>query len=552
MSSCLSKEDLRMARRESVPSTRFTSLTWALWVVVSVMPLLAYASPLWNNLLADTPIADLVWIPVIALSWAAWNIVSRSTSSTDDDELNLILGGLLAALTGLALVLAPSRWPTTFVHNHAGLLLWPFWILAMTWLIWGLSFTRRISGPLLYLLLVWPPIFAGLANSTQTILVTWAVSILTLFSHMIPWITPVKPTGTFAVLYQHHPFLVVVAQACSGADSLLGSAIIIPVIWFLFKGSFKSKLAISVIALVGALVLNWMRLAIIVVAVHFIGPHFTFAYIHPALGFVLFAFLVTSLMFLFRPFGLEIPANRSSHRLKLPGWGRIGSAVIMSSTAFALLWPLFSLPQGSFGNPSKVTAYNVHTFLPSLASFSKTPVYYANESSVLGMGSATQADTYTQKTGKQALVEMWSTPNATALATYGFHSCLLYHGDALAAVQSFQLLPGVVATAYAVELPPNHVGGRRSTYVDVEWNNAILYKGHIHYMRWSIASFPQSIPVVPTSVAISRRVLPLSPVQAMVTPQSSGHWTAATAATRQTLITLAQTVFSRSIAPTHA
>lgn len=539
-----------MLSRERTLPTRLAPLTWALWLTVSVVPLLAYASPLWNNLLADTPIADLAWIPVISLAWAAWNIVSERVTQPEDHDLTLILGSLLAMITGLALVLAPARWPAIFVHDHAGLLLWPVWILAMTWLFWGLSFTRRILAPLLYLVLVWPPIFQGLANATQTLLVNWAVRILTLFSHTVSWIAPMHPLGTFSVLYQSHPFLVVVAQACSGADSLLGSAIILPLVWFFFRGPLPSKFIMSLAALMGALVINWIRLAIIVLAVHIIGPSFTFTYIHPALGFVLFAILSIGLMVLFRPLGLQMPALQHNASLSLPGSGRVGIAIILSATAFALLWPLFSLPQGSFGKPLPVATYNVKTFLPALASFTQHSVYYANESSVLGMGSATQADIYTQQSGaKHALVEMWSTPSANALATYGFHSCLLYHGDALAAVQSFQLRPGVIATAYAVTLPPNYVGGPRSTYVDVEWNNAVFYKGRVHYMRWSIASFPQSAPTLPN---LSRTILPLSPIQNMVAPQSHGHWTKTTSNTRTTLIALAQRIFARSMSSVHA
>ena len=541
-----------MTRVEKPAAPRITPLLWVLWILVSIAPLMAYASPLWNNLLADTPIADLVWIPIIALGWAMWNIVTGDRNAPDDSELNIILGGILAVMTGLALVLVPERWPAFFVYDHAGLLLWPFWILAMSWLFWGLPSTRKIAAPLVYLLLVWPPIFEGLANATQSILVRWAIGVLTLFAQHVSWLAPTAATGTFSVLYHHQPFLVVVAQACSGADSLLGSAIIIPAMWFMFRGRVRSKIWLSLIALVGALVLNWVRLAIIVVAVHLLGPYLTFTYIHPVLGFVLFALLAVGLMLLFRPFRLTLPRVTHDSPLRLPGWGRVGSAVVLSGLVLGFLWPLFSLPRGSFGNPSPVAAYDVRTFLPSLPTLAKTSVYYANESSVLGIGSATQADMYSMRAGSgQALVEMWSTPNATALATYGFHACLLYHGDTLRAVQSFQLVPGVIATAYAVELPPNQVGGPRSTYVDIEWNDAITVHGHIHYMRWSIAAFPQTTPAMPALTSTGHPLQALSPIQAMVAPASQGQWSPTALRTRTNLVALAQDIFAQSLHSAH-
>ncbi|PSR22692.1 MAG: exosortase [Sulfobacillus acidophilus] len=522
---------------------------WALWVAVSVAPLLAYASPLWNNLLADTPIADLVWIPIIALGWTMWNILSIPTNPAhDDSELNIILGGLLALITGLALVIAPERWPAFFVHDHAGLLLWPLWLLAMTWLLWGLTVTRQLLWPLLYLLLVWPPIFEGLANATQSVLVRWAVAILTTLSHHVTWLSPAAATGTFAVVHHGQPYLVVVAEACSGADSLLGAAIIIPVVWFVFRGSLRGKFIISLLALLGALVLNWVRLAIIVFAVHVIGPTFTFAYIHPVLGFVLFALLAVGVMALFAPFGLHAPALPHDVTRTFPGWGRTGSAIVIATAVAVLLWPLVSLPRGSFGNPSPVATFNVRTFLPSLSAFDKRAVYYANESSVLGLGSATQADLYSYHGGQgQALVEMWSTPDASALATYGFHACLLYHGDNLAATRSFQLVPGVVATAYAVVLPPNHVGGPRSTYVDVEWSDAVSVHGHTQYIRTSIAAFSSSRPHLGHLPQSAVHLLSLSPVQAMIAPASTGHWSPSLLQTRTVLVDMAQQLFAQSL-----
>ncbi len=523
------------------------SAYWLLWIIVSVIPLLAYANPLWNNLLADTPIADLIWIPIIALGWALWNILANNSSEPEDGELNLILGAMLAIMIGAALVLAPERWPTLFVHDHGGLLLWPFWILAMTWLFWGLPATRAVLAPLTYLFLVWPPIFAAIANATQNVLVRWAVESLMLLAHHVKWLAPSLPFGTFLVSYHHYPVLVVVAQACSGADSLLGSAIVIPVLWFAFKGRVINKIGISLIALLGSLIINWVRLAVIVLSVHTIGPKFTFADIHPVLGFLLFAMLVASLMLLSRPFGLSVPPLAAS-RVKKPGWGRMGSAAIFAALIFILSWPLFSLPKGSFGNPSTVPVFNPRTFLPRLTGFVQNPVYYANESSILGLGSATQADMYSlQKGGGQALVEMWSTPFASKLATYGFHACLLYHGDSLQAVQSFQLVPGVIATAYSVQLPPNHVGGPRSTYVDVEWNNAVMVHGQERYMRWSIAAFPHNAPSLPPGFDHSRPLQPLSVVQSMVAPASQGHWNPTLLKTRATLIAMAGKIFRQSL-----
>lgn len=519
------------------------------WILASTAPLIAYASPLWQNLLADTPIADLIWIPVLTLAWAMWLVKRVPLTRQDDRDLDLILGAGLALLTGMALVIGPERWPSFFVFDHAGLLLWPLWLLAITWLFWGMKTTRSLIAPLLYLLLVWPPIFEGMANATQGVLVRWAVSVLTLVSHEVAWLKPrhAQIFGTFAVAYHSTPVVVVVAQACSGADSLLSAAIVIPVIWFLLRGSWQSKAWLSSIALAGALVLNWIRLAIIVSCVHLLGPNLTFAYIHPVLGFVLFGLLAVVVGLLFRPFRLSLPLRQPA-RSEIPvGWGRVITALVLAGGVLFLVWPLTALPKGSFGNPEPVSQFHPRTFLPALPHFRQFGGYYANESSVLGPGSATQADSYVNTSlGGQTTVEMWSTPNAGALATYGFHACLLYHGDGLTAVRSFQLVPGVIATAYAVSLPPTHVGGVRNTYVDIEWSDAVLVHGVVRYLRWSMAAFPSQAPAAYASQSILH-LNGLTPVQAMMAPPSRGTWTATTRQTRDVLTYLAEEIFHRSL-----
>ncbi len=542
------------AQSSSICSSQRLTMYWLLWAVVSIAPLLAYASPLWDNLLADTPIADLIWIPIIAILWMVWNLYHLGSSGPDDAETNGIVGVFLALIVGAALVLAPQRWPPFFIFHHGGLLLWPFWILAMTWLFWGLSATRRVIVPLVYLLLVWPPVFEGLANATQSILVKWAVGILVALSHLVGWLKPGLAAGTFSVLYHHHPALVVVAQACSGADSLLGSAIIIPALWFIFRGSWRNKLWLSLIALAGALVLNWLRLAIIVGAIHIIGPSITFSYIHPVLGFVLFALLAVGILLLLSVFHLQTPLPpKIARSLSAPGHVRVLAAVMTAGMTFTLSLPLFSVPRGSFGNPASVADYNIHHFLPPIAGTAQNRIYYANESSVLGPYSATQADMYYWQTttAGQAMLEVWGTPNAASLAAYGFQACLLYHGDSFSADKSFQLVPGIAATVYAVKLPPAIVGGPRLTYIDIEWSSAIRTHARTYFLRWSLAAFPNSAPSPAARAADTgtrTALLPLSALQAMSAPPTHGDWSATAARTRNNLVVVARELFKQSLA----
>jgi exosortase/archaeosortase family protein len=495
------------------------------WAVLLLAPMAGYAMPLWQNALADTPVAYLIWIPILAIAWAAWNLASIPEPYPDDRELNALVGGVGAILVGIILAVGPERWPVALVYYGGGLLLWPLWALAITWLLFGIGVTRRVLAPFIYWLLGWPPIFTWIADRTQGLLVAWAIDALNVFGHWVSWIHPSFPSGNFLVAHGAQWVGVVIAQACSGADSLLGAAILLPLIFAMLKGPWRGALALSIIALIGALILNWARLLILLASVHWIGPQFTFGWLHPVLGFVLFALLGIVLALLTGPFGLTfgaVPGWRPV--LSLPGRTRISMATVVSAGLAWSLLPLFQLPAGNAGNPRPVPTAQLIQLMPPVPGFSKTIVYRANESSVLGPESSTLADLYRTPSGASVLVEIWSTPNIGSLESYGFRDCLVYHGDNIIAQHSFLLPTGLPATAYGVQLPPLQVGGASASYVDVEWTSAIKTPSGIRYLRWSVATFPTPPSVWPPTVAKASPGSPVSGLTAVGLPPDQGRW----------------------------
>lgn len=535
-----------MAESAAIPQRqRGLSVKIGLWVLLSVWPMIFYAQPLWQNALADTPIAYLILIPILAMGWAWWNLGTITRPYPDDTEANLLLGGLAALVIGFILAVGPVRWPSTFVYQHVGLLLWPFWSLALAWILFGLGVTRYILAPLAYLFLAWPAIFGTLADRTQNLLTRWAITALTGLSHNVPWLLSGQ-VGTFYVRHGSQWIGVVVAQACSGADSLLGAAILIPLMLTVLKGPWRRMAMLVLTALVGALVINWLRLFIIVAAVHWIGGGWTFSYLHPVLGFILFAGLALGLTGLAGKLHLTIP--HAWNGLALPRVQRTQQilSVVFAALLFVALLPYLSLPPGYFGNPAPVPTDQLSRLMPPLSGFIRIPKYYANESSVLGPHSATAADLYVSTRGAQILTEVWSTPSASNLASYGFRNCLLYHGENILAQWSFGLAPGIAATAYAVSLPPAIYGAPAGpTYIDIEWTDAIRGAYGVRYQRWSVALFPAAATLWPASVR-HRSFRPVSlGLDAMLAPSSSGVWSRALLLNRNLLARFATLVYAR-------
>lgn len=519
-----------IAARRARPSLPLIS-----WGLCALLPMAAYALPLWRNALADTPIAYLIWIPFLAVAWAMWNLATIALPYPTDRELDVLLGGGITALVGAVLALAPARWAASMVFAQGGLLLWPLWALGLAWLLFGIGVTRRLVGPLAYWLLAWPPIFTAIADRTQGLLVTWAIRALDVMAGLVSWVRPGQTAGTFWVDHGGHWAGVVVAQACSGADSLLGAAILLPLMLTVWKGPRSRMGVLAALALAGALILNWVRLFVLVAAVHVIGPSWTFGVLHPMLGFLLFALLGGLLAVLAGPLGLAPVPRPALPRLRLPGSRRLALAGGFSLALFGALWPLFRLPPGNAGNPQPVATTQLSTILPAVAGFHRTLVYRANESSILGPHSHTLAYLYQAPGGASALAEVWSAADVGTLAAYGFRNCLLYHGDHILAVRSFVLPSGLPATAYAVAMAPSQVGQPRAVYVDVEWTSAVKTPAGVRYLRWSVASFPSPPSGWPSAVRLASVGGPVSGLAAVATPPSHGNWPAALAATQHRL-----------------
>jgi exosortase/archaeosortase family protein len=508
----------------------------ALWAVLTLAPMAAYALPLWQNALADTPTAYLVWIPFLAVGWGMW-VLHDVPPYADDAETDGILGVVLLVTVGALLILGPYRWPTLFFNHSFGLILWPLWALAIAWLLFGVGVTGRLLGPLGYLLLAWPPILTAVATMTQGVLLALAIAVLNHVGHLLPWFrTQGGMAGTYLVRSHGVWTSVIVSQACSGADSLLAAAILIPLLLTQFRGPGLRKAVLVAVTLAGAVVLNLGRLGAIIWALHALGNSFTFGVLHPALGFVLFAVLSLSLAHVGRALGLDLqPAGRRTPHLSLAGPFRTTTAVLLSAALGLGLWPLLSVPEGGIGRPIPVASAEPEALLPALAGFRQAVVGRFDDSSILGPSSVSVAEAYAAPSGAYLLAEVWETPNYSALRSYTYNNCLLFHGDELDAVSPVLLGKDAVATSYAVRMPPPVPGGPRAVYVDVEWTTSIQTPQGIRYLRYSVAAPPQPTSAWPDQVL---RVTPLgmpTGLLALAAQAPSGRWPQELAATRRAL-----------------
>ncbi len=532
------------AARLHPAAIRSDGLRLSVWALVSLGPMAAYAAPLWQNILADTPIAYLIWIPLLAVSWAAQEL-RRGAVPQGDAELDAILGVGLLLVTGAALVIGPARWPYSFVMDSGGLLLWPLWLLGTSWLIFGIGVTPCLLAPAAYLLLAWPPILSQVAALTQNVLVRVAIGAITGLVRFVPWLHA-QGQGTFLVAHGASTVPVLVSNACSGADSALGAAILLPVLLARLSGAPWRKAILVIVAIAGAVALNLLRLAAIVAAIHFFGASFALGVVHPSLGFVLFAFLALAMLAASGWLGL-----RQSPLGDLPrtgGSGRLWLSLALGAGLFAVLVPLFSVHPGAPGSPLGVRSESPWALMPRLTGFTAKDPQHFDDASILGPGGYSVAQTYVAPGGATVLAEVWLTPNLATLESYGFRDCLLFHGEQIGATRTFAISAGTPAVDYALSLPPEVVGGVTQPYEDIEWESAVrLPGGSVRYLRYALATLPEPAGSWPTSLGSAPGPLQLEGMSALAMPPAYGRWPRALLTTQSGLRRFAR-AFVRAVA----
>ncbi|MDA8346069.1 MAG: archaeosortase/exosortase family protein [Thermaerobacter sp.] len=476
-----------MTDRTSLSSLRARRRWIALWLLVAIAPLIPYALPLAQQALSDTPLAYLVWIPPIGFAWAVW-VLREHPDYNNDLETNLILGSGLVGIVGLILVAGPSMWPYSFVGQEMGLVLWPLWALGTAWLVFGVTVTPRIAAPLIYLVFAWPPPLTWLITRVQGLLTTTALAATHLGAGALPWIAA-RSSGTFLVQHGSAMVPVIINSACSGADSVLAVAIVLPVLLAQFAGRWQAKAALVALGAVLALVLNLLRLGLLILALHLWGSYLAFDVLHPVLGFVLFALLVVLLLRVTIALGLS-PHDTAKPfaALRGPSLATVVVAVIAALVVTFSLLPLIYARNELPGTSVPVKSTNLARIAPQLPGFRRVLIGRFDDASVLGSGSSSIAYAYSTPQGAYVLAQIYETPNLGALESYTYGNCVAYHGDRTVATLPFLVGSGKVAKEYGVFLPPAKVGGTGAPVADAEWTLSVKSGGETIFLRVALSA----------------------------------------------------------------
>lgn len=339
------------------------------WLGISMVPVIPYTIPLFEQALSDSPTAYLIWIPFLAFSWATWNFFRYPDMGPAGRSPWWAL--LFASVLGFALYSVAWVWPDEAIPLNAGLLLWPLWSSCLFAAMFGFRNLRVILVPMLYLFLVWPPLYLEILSIVDPFLSSATQALVSWFARRGGWVHLGSAPNLFSVSSPDGWITVLISRACSGSDSILALMVLYPVSFALFKTTWLRKLLLAGIGCVVAFAFNVIRICLIIAALHQFGYTFSIDILHPVLGAILF-FILT--------LGLLTIGFRRTERLKLyppADWhlpkARAGMWVVtgIGSLVTVLLLPLYQWSTGSPLRPLFLQTHDASSLLPHLPGFQR-------------------------------------------------------------------------------------------------------------------------------------------------------------------------------------
>lgn len=476
------------SRPESVE--RSSPMWWILlWVAGSVVPVMPYAVGLVQQAAADTPYAYLIWIPIFGFCWAGLSLV-RIGQYNDDAELNSISALALLAVVGALMVHGMyGDSAALFVGDNVGILLWPFWALGLSWLMFGVGTTKVLLRPLAYLFLAWTPLYTEVVNLTTNPLLSMSGASISFLTSFISWIRPMQSVAeTWLVNSPQGWYPVQLVTACSGSDSFLAMLILLPVVLVVFEGKLSMKLILTGIAALITVPMNILRLYLLLGSLHIFGGNFTFGILHPMLGALLFILAIIVLALIGKLLHLRGRDIAATGNLHVPKLGRSVLFGIVAIVVTVLMFPLYGWASGSLAAPVTVNTNQISQLMPTLPGYNRVQIGDFNEAEPLGPGAYSIAYAYSNVRGTYMMGEDFLTYNIGDLQSYGVQNCLIFHGNTILAQKSFNISSGVPADAFIILLPGNTPTAPRTLYEEISFTYAINYKGQEAYIRSEFAA----------------------------------------------------------------
>ena len=473
---------------------------WFPAVGLVVAALVAYhytLSTMFDYLVLDTPLAYLPLLPLFALGIAAYTVWRYwgTPQPSRDRQIDLLVGLPLLAVAAALITVVPTLASTYYWTDRADVLSLAFFAAGGVIVLYGTTWFWRLRSALLFLVLMWPALYlhllAGVMQSFTDATNGALAAIVQRFGALGVTLGGGEGNLTLQPLHDGTPLLINVGTACSGANSVLGFALIGGAMLTVMRGGFMRKLLWLVTGLVLCFALNVVRLVSILALARLGHPELALGGYHAVIGLILFTVATLIMMLLIRRFGLSFrepvaagtPAGPAAARL----WTRrriAGVAVFAASVLFLFAADSQLAPYAAFADGSgvaRVAAFPSAT-LPSTWLTSHVDSYpWAKQ--YFGDNSSFDRYMVTSEGHGVVYADVVRTSDRSALDAYNLQNCFLFHNYNISTSRRIDLGNGVTGLLLNYADPAT-----KARWSTVSWAWPVLYKGATYYERIALTS----------------------------------------------------------------
>ena len=281
-------------------------------VAIVVATVAAYhftLSSMFDFLRLDTPLAYLPLLPLFCVGIAVVTAkrYSNAKRPIQDRQIDFLVGIPMVLVALLLITLAPVIASAYYWTDRADVLSLALFAAGATIIGYGITWFWRLKASFIFLVLMWPALYLHLMAGVMQQFADWTNAALAQIVHILPIGVSLGGQSGLLIVNQAHaaPLQISVGTACSGANSVLGFALIGGAILTTMGGGKGRKLLWWVSGLVLCFVLNIVRLVSILALASWGHPGLALGGYHAVIGLILFAIAVTVMLFALPWFGLR-------------------------------------------------------------------------------------------------------------------------------------------------------------------------------------------------------------------------------------------------------
>ena len=446
----------------------------------------------------DTPLAYLPLLPGFSM-WLAASAARRHRGRPVARELgmDLLLGLPMLIVAVLMITALPVVWSTFYWTDRPDVLSLALFVTGAFVLAYGVTWVWRTRAAFVFLFLMWPALYLHLMSGVLQRFTEGTNGVLgAIVEHLPLGVTAGGATGLLVVHAAQGPLQVSISTACSGANSVLGFALIGSALMLTTEGRRPLRLLWLLTGLVLTFALNVVRiLSILLIAAHGNSTLALGAY-HAVIGLILFAVAVTVMltaMPLFRIRFRQAPAGTggeptppSARATRRPLRPLAGGVALLGATALAAIADQGLLPYAAFadgtGAPT-VSAFSASSPLPARWQVTHQETYRWAEQY---FGNGSSFDRYSlASTGQFGVVwvDVVRTPDQSTLDAYNLQSCFLFHNYSIDTARRLDLRNGVTGLLLNYRDPESH-----AQWATVSWAWPVNVSGETQYERVTLTS----------------------------------------------------------------